>query len=65
MHSEPAHTPEAQQESKQPMTAGEAARQAQQADGGGRILSIVHAPLGYRVKLIRNGEVRIIFVPTS
>ncbi|ROH89555.1 hypothetical protein ED208_10525 [Stagnimonas aquatica] len=45
------------------LSAGEAARQAQQLNGGGRVLSVEQAHDGWRVKLIKNGDVRIVFVP--
>jgi len=44
------------------VTPGEAARHAQRVNGGGRVLSVMHANGGYRVKLIKNGEVRVVFV---
>jgi len=45
------------------VTPGEAARRAQRINGGGRVLSVVHGQDGYRVKLIKHGEIRIVFVP--
>lgn len=42
---------------------GEAARRAQQMNGGGRVLSVEPASGGWRVKLIKQGDVRIVFVP--
>lgn len=45
------------------ISAGEAARRAQQINGGGRVLSAEPAQGGWRVKLIKNGDVRIVFVP--
>lgn len=45
------------------LSASEAARQAQQLNGGGRVLSVEQAHDGWRVKLIKNGDVRIVFVP--
>lgn len=44
------------------VTPGEAARHAQRVNGGGRVLSVMHANGGYRVKLIKNGEIRVVFV---
>ncbi|MCI0749917.1 MAG: hypothetical protein L0Y32_05175 [Nevskiales bacterium] len=35
-----------------------AARQAQQQNGGGRVLSVDRGENGYRVKLLKDGEVR-------
>lgn len=36
----------------------EAARQAVQANGGGRVLSVEPEGTGYRVKVLKDGEVR-------
>lgn len=44
------------------MTAGQAARQAQQRYGGGRVLSVDSMGDGYRVKLLRDGDVRVVFI---
>ncbi len=44
------------------MSPGEAAQRAQQINGGGRVLSVERAGDGYRVKLLRDGEVRVVFV---
>lgn len=44
-------------------TPGEAARRAQHLNGGGRVLSVSRGKDGYRVKLIKKGEIRIISVP--
>lgn len=41
----------------------DAARQAQQMNGGGRVLSVDAASGGWRVKLLKDGNVRIVFVP--
>lgn len=40
----------------------EAARRAQQQNGGGRVLSVEQAGGGYRVKLLRDGEVRVVYI---
>lgn len=45
------------------MSPGEAARRAQEMNNGGRVLSVEPAGGGWRVKLIKNGDVRIVFVP--
>lgn len=45
------------------LTPGEAARRAQAINGGGRVLAVVPTAGGYRVKLIKRGEVRVVFVP--
>ncbi|MDE2149161.1 MAG: hypothetical protein KGJ55_04870 [Gammaproteobacteria bacterium] len=42
---------------------GEAARRAQAINGGGRVLTVTRSGDGYRVKLIKRGEVRVVFVP--
>lgn len=41
----------------------DAARIAQQQNGGGRVLSVERGGQGYRVKLLKNGDVRIVYVP--
>lgn len=41
----------------------DAARQAQQMNGGGRVLSVDAVSGGWRVKLLKDGNVRIVFVP--
>lgn len=45
------------------MTASQAAREAQQRYGGGKVLSVDPTGDGYRVKLLRDGDVRVIFIP--
>lgn len=45
------------------MSPGEAARRAQALNNGGRVLSVEPAGGGWRVKLIKEGDVRIVFVP--
>lgn len=45
------------------VTPSEAARIAQQQNGGGRVLAVEPDAGGYRVKLLKNGDVRIIHVP--
>jgi hypothetical protein len=42
---------------------GDAARRAQQMNGGGRILSVDPNGPGYRVKVLKEGEVRVFAVP--
>ncbi|MDB5987342.1 MAG: hypothetical protein JWR16_2395 [Nevskia sp.] len=44
-------------------SAGDAARRAQQMNGGGRILAVDPNGPGYRVKVLKEGEVRVIAVP--
>ncbi|MGH8517696.1 MAG: hypothetical protein ACREUE_09575 [Panacagrimonas sp.] len=44
------------------MTAAQAARQAQHQYGGGRVLSVDSMGDGYRVKLLREGDVRVVFI---
>ncbi len=41
----------------------EAARIAQQQNGGGKVLSVDRGVDGYSVKLLKNGDVRTVFVP--
>jgi hypothetical protein len=38
---------------------GDAARQAQMRNGGGRVLSVEPEGAGYRVKVLKDGEVRV------
>ena len=45
------------------MTAAQAARQAQEQYGGGKVLSVDSTGDGFRVKLLRNGDVRVVFIP--
>ena len=45
------------------LSPAEAARQAQQQNGGGKVLAVEPTPGGWRVKLLKDGEVRIVFVP--
>jgi hypothetical protein len=49
----------------QPLSAADAARIAQQQNGGGRVLSVDRSVDGYSVKLLKNGDVRVVFVPGS
>jgi len=44
------------------MSPNEAAKRAQRENGGGRVLSVEQSGDGYRVKLLRDGEVRIVHV---
>lgn len=41
----------------------EAARIAQARNGGGRVLDVVETREGWRVKLLKDGEVRTVLVP--
>ena len=45
------------------LNASDAALQAQSINGGGRVLSVEEARDGWRVKLLKDGNVRIVFVP--
>lgn len=45
------------------LSAGDAARQAQKQYGGGKVLSVDPSGNGYRVKLLRDGDVRVVFIP--
>lgn len=47
------------------LSPSDAARVAQQQNGGGRVLSVDRGADGYRVKLLKNGDVRVVFVPGS
>lgn len=47
------------------MSPSHAARLAQQAHGGGRVLAVDPADSGYRVKLLQRGEVQIVFIPAE
>jgi hypothetical protein len=44
------------------MSPSQAAREAQQRYGGGRVLSVDSMGGGYRVKLLRDGDVRVVFI---
>lgn len=43
----------------------EAARMAQMRNGGGRVLDVTPSAGGWRVKLIKAGEVRTVLIPDS
>lgn len=47
------------------MSQADAAREAQSRYGGGRVLSVEPASGGFRVKLERRGDVRVVFIPDS
>ncbi len=47
------------------LSAQQAARQAQQRNGGGRVLSVDTTGNGWRVKLLKDGDVRFVFVPNT
>lgn len=44
------------------LSPNEAAKRAQRENGGGRVLSVEQSGNGYRVKLLRDGEVRVVYV---
>ena len=44
-------------------TAADAARWAKRANGGGRVLAVYPSDTGYRVKLLKDGEVSVVDVP--
>ena len=46
-----------------PLSGGEAAHRAQQLNGGGRVLAVDPADSGYRVRVLKDGEVRSVYVP--
>jgi hypothetical protein len=45
------------------MSNGQAAQRAQQLNGGGRVLAVDPAQSGYRVRVLKDGEVRSVYVP--
>lgn len=45
------------------LSPAQAAREAQHRYGGGKVLSVDPEGDGYRVKLVRDGDVRIVFIP--
>ncbi|MDR3414711.1 MAG: hypothetical protein P4L83_00860 [Nevskia sp.] len=51
------------QQQFRPISTGEAAHRAQQINGGGRVLAVDPADSGYRVRVLKNGEVRSVYVP--
>ncbi|MBL6751272.1 MAG: hypothetical protein ISP90_12150 [Nevskia sp.] len=55
--------PAGQQPVPHSLSVGEAAQRAQQLNGGGRVLAVDPAPSGYRVRVLKNGEVRSVYVP--
>ena len=57
------HPPDSFVDRRAGMTPSQAAREAQMRYGGGRVLSVDAAGDGYRVKLLRDGDVRIVFIP--
>lgn len=46
-----------------PATPNEAAQKAQAQHKGGQVLSVERSGDGYRVKLLKNGEIIIVFIP--
>lgn len=44
------------------MTPAQAAREAQRRYGGGKVLSVDESGDGYKVKLLRDGDVRVVFI---
>lgn len=47
------------------LSSDEASRIAQQRNGGGRVLGVSPAIDGWRVRLVKDGEVRTVFVPDT
>jgi hypothetical protein len=45
------------------LSANAAAQRAQAINGGGRVLSVEETRGGWRVKLLKEGDVRFVFVP--
>lgn len=54
------HASQISQPGKAPVAA---AREAQKRYGGGKVLNVESAIDGYHVKLLLNGDVRVVFVP--
>lgn len=48
---------------QRPVSRDEAIRRAQQMNGGGRVLAADPAESGYRVRVLKDGEVRSVYVP--
>ncbi|MGB0954529.1 MAG: hypothetical protein ACPGZP_00855 [Panacagrimonas sp.] len=44
------------------LSAAEAAKEAKSRNGGGRVLSVNRVRGGYRVKLLKDGDMRLVFV---
>ncbi|MGQ0501588.1 MAG: hypothetical protein ACT4P0_03100 [Panacagrimonas sp.] len=55
--------PPASQISKPGKPPAMAAREAQKRYGGGKVLNVENAIDGYHVKLLLNGDVRVVFIP--
>jgi hypothetical protein len=45
------------------LSSGQAAQRAQQLNGGGRVLAVDPSEQGYRVRVLKDGEVRSVYVP--
>jgi len=60
---EPPRAPPPQGWQGHPMSSGQAAQRAQQINGGGRVLAVDPAQSGYRVRVLKDGEVRSVYVP--
>ncbi len=57
------HPRSARGHASRPGRTDEPARRAQQENGGGRVLSVEPWDGGHRVKLLKDGEVRVLTVP--
>jgi hypothetical protein len=55
--------PPQQQQQRRPLSGNEAAQRAQSMNGGGRVLAVDPAQSGYRVRVLKDGEVRSVYVP--
>jgi hypothetical protein len=55
----------APQEHRPDISPGDAAHRAQEANGGGRVLAVDPMQQGYRVKLLKDGEVRAVQIPPN
>ena len=53
------------QEQRPEISPGDAAHRAQEANGGGRVLAVDPSQQGYRVKLLKDGEVRAVQIPPN
>lgn len=59
----PLPAPRAELPARPSLSPSEAAQRARQINGGGRVLAVDPADDGYRVRVLKNGEVRSVFVP--
>ncbi len=57
-----AQSQQERQDRKERDRSADAARRAQQRNGGGRVLSVERERAGHRVKVLKDGEVRVLHV---